>query len=119
MTVFAQHKPLLIVAAVAALTLVSAGSVLAQEATPDQFRAQALTGTAQRADVLAAAAAFRASGEKSPWSRDYVQRVATTQPRAVVKAETLRALKNHEVLSAGEFYSIAPAQPVRMAGVGR
>lgn len=119
MTVFAQHKPLLIVAAVAALTLLSAGSVLAQEATPDQFRALAVTGTAQRADVLAAAAAFRASGEKSPWAREYVQRVVTSQPRAVVKAETLRALKDHEVVGAGEFYSIAPAQPVRMAGVGR
>lgn len=119
MTVFAQHKPLLIVAAVAALTLLSAGSVLAQQTTPDQFRALVAPSTAQRADVTAELQAFRASGEVSPWSRDYVQRINSSQPRAVVKAETLRAIKNHEVINRGETYSIAPAQRQEVAAASR
>jgi len=115
------NKPLITIISIAALSLLSAGSVLAQDATPDYARSQAVTGSASRATVLAEGAAFRASGDPSPWSSKFsnrTQRVAVSQPRDTVKAETLRALHNHEVVGAGEVFGLRPARPGQFASAG-
>lgn len=112
------NKPLITFVAVAATALLSAGSVFAQEATPDQARAQVVASTASRAAVQAETTAFLASGQPSPWSSKFSNRsqtVAVSQPREAVKAETLRALKANEVTDAGEVFSIAPARPAQVA----
>jgi len=116
------NQSLLTLAAVAGLSMLSAASVMAQDATPDYARAQAVTSQATRADVQAEAAAFRASPTPSPWSSKFSIRsqvVASPQTRVAVKAETLRALKNHEVLDAGEVFTILPARQTQLAGLGR
>ncbi|MBL8352297.1 MAG: hypothetical protein JNL87_18530 [Burkholderiaceae bacterium] len=112
------NKPLITIVAVAASALLSAGSVFAQEATPEQARAQVVASTASRAAVQAETSAFLASGQPSPWSSKFSNRsqtVAVSQPREAVKAETLRALKANEVTDAGEVFSIAPARPAQLA----
>ena len=118
MTFITTHKPLLLVAAVTLTTLLSAGAAFAQDATPDYARAQALTSSTSRADVQAQAAAFRASGEPSPWSSKYSvrsQRVAVSQPRAAVKADTVRALHDLARIDAGEVFSMGSARPAVVA----
>ena len=121
MTFITTHKPLLLVAAVTLTTLLSAGAAFAQDATPDYARAQALTSSTSstsRADVQAQAAAFRASGEPSPWSSKYSvrsQRVAVSQPRAAVKADTVRALHDSARIDAGEVFSMGSARPAVVA----
>jgi hypothetical protein len=116
------NKPLISLVATAAFALLGAGSAMAQDATPDYARAQTLTSSVTRADVLADTAAFRASGAVNPWSSKFSNRsqsVANPQPRAVVKAETVRALQAHEVIDAGEVFSIRPAGAARLAGLAR
>ena len=118
MTFITTHKPLLLVAAVTLTTLLSAGAAFAQDATPDYARAQAVTSSTSRADVQAQAAAFRASGEPSPWSSKYSlrsQRVAVSQPRAAVKADTVRALHDSARIDAGEVFSMGSARPAVVA----
>ena len=118
MTFITTHKPLLLVAAVTLTTLLSAGAAFAQDATPDYARAQAVTSSTSRADVQAQAAAFRASGEPSPWSSKYSvrsQRVAVSQPRAAVKADTVRALHDLARIDAGEVFSMGSARPAVVA----
>ena len=118
MTFITTHKPLLLVAAVTLTTLLSAGAAFAQDATPDYARAQSVTSSTSRADVQAQAAAFRASGEPSPWSSKYSvrsQRVAVSQPRADVKADTVRALHDLARIDAGEVFSMGLARPAVVA----
>ncbi len=118
MTFLTTHKPLLLVAAVTLTTLLSAGAAFAQDATPDYARAQAVTSSTSRADVQGEAAAFRASGEPSPWSSKYSvrsQRVAVSQPRAAVKADTVRALHDSARIDAGEVFSMGSARPAVLA----
>ena len=118
MTFITTHKHLLLVAAVTLTTLLSAGAAFAQDATPDYARAQAVTSSTSRADVQAQAAAFRASGEPSPWSSKYSvrsQRVAVSQPRAAVKADTVRALHDSARIDAGEVFSMGSARPAVVA----
>ena len=118
MTFITTHKPLLLVAAVTLTTLLSAGAAFAQDATPDYARAQAVTSSTSRADVQAQAAVFRASGEPSPWSSKYSvrsQRVAVSQPRAAVKADTVRALHDSARIDAGEVFSMGSARPAVVA----
>ena len=119
------NKSLLTFAAVASLSLLSAASAMAQDATPDYARAPNVTSNVSRATVQAEAAAFRASPTPSPWSSKFSIRsqvTASPQTRVAVKAETLRALQNHELVGAGEAYTIRPAQPAqpaRFAGLSR
>jgi hypothetical protein len=116
------NKSLLTLAAIASLSLLGAASAMAQDATPDYARAQPVTSTVSRADVQAEAAAFRASPTPSPWSSKFSIRsqvVASPQTRVAVKAETLRALQNHEVVDAGEVFTILPARPAQFAGLTR
>ena len=118
MSFITTHKPLLLVAAVTLTTLLSAGAALAQDATPDYARAQAVTSSTSRAEVQAQAAAFRASGEPSPWSSKYSvrsQRVAVSQPRAAVKDDTVRALHDSARIDAGEVFSMGSARPAIVA----
>lgn len=113
-----RNTPLVAVLAVAAAALLSAGSVFAQDATPDYARAQPAAGSATRAEVLADAAAFRASGQINPWSSKLsatTLRAPSTQARALVKAETRRALAAHEVDSHGEIFASHPARAAQVA----
>ena len=122
MNFITTQKPLLIVAAVALTTVLSAASALAQDATPDYARAQTTVSSTSRIAVQAEAAAFRASGELSPWSSKYHLRslsVANPQPRAAVKADTLRALVDPARTDAGEVFSVGPTRPAMLAGVSR
>ena len=117
MTRFTAYRPLIIVAAVVATTLLSAGTVMAQDALPEQFKALVPVGSASRAEVIAEAQAFRK--QPNPWSREFKQFVANPQPRAVVKAETLRAIQAHEVINAGEFFSVGPVKRDQLAVASR
>ena len=109
-------KQLLIVAAVAATSLLSAGSVLAQDWTPDQGKALVTRSTANRNEVKAdAALAVAARGQFDLTSLLPAPRGAVTLSRAAVKAETVRAIKAHEISGAGEFYSVLPSRSERTA----
>jgi len=66
---------------------------------------------------LADTAAFRVCGELPSYSLDWnvtPQRFSPTESRAQVNAETVSALKAHEVVSDGEVYSAA-SRPQRAA----
>jgi predicted outer membrane protein len=117
MNFITTQKPLLLVAAVALTTVLSAASAFAQDASPDQFMALRAVSSASRAEVIADAQAFR--GQPNPWSREFKQVVASPQPRATVKAETLRAIQAHEVINQGEYFSIGPAKPSQLALASR
>ena len=120
MNFITTQKPLLVVAAVALTTVLSAASAFAQDATPDYARAQTTVSSTSRIAVQAEAAAFRASGEPSPWSSKYHLRslsVANPQPRAAVKDDTLRALIDPARTDAGEVFSMSPTRPAMLAGV--
>jgi len=102
----------------AALTLLGAGSAFAQEATHEYDRPPVMETSTTRAQVVAETAAFRASGELPGYSSKLnvtPVRFKSPQVRAEVKAETMRALKAHEVISAGEVYSVAESHPQRVA----
>ena len=117
MNFITTQKPLLLVAAVALTTVLSAASAFAQDALPEQFKALSAVSIASRSEGIAEAQAFR--GQPNPWSREFKQLVASPQPRATVKAETLRALQAHEVVNAGEFFSISPAKRQQLALASR
>ena len=118
MNFITTQKPLLIVAAVALTTVLSAASALAQDATPDYARAQTATSTSSRTAVQAEGTAFRARSEPSPWSSKFGLRslsVANPQPRAAVKADTLRALNDPARNDAGEVFSMGSSRPAVLA----
>jgi len=111
-------KPFVAVLAGTALTLLSAGSAFAQEASHEYDRAPAMQTGITRAQVVADTAAFRASGELPSFSSRLnvtPVRFKSPQNRAQVKAETVRALKAHEVTSVGEVYSIAESRNQQVA----
>ena len=102
--------------------MLSAASAFAQDATPDYARAQTTVSSSSRTAVQAEATAFRASSEPSPWSSKYHLRslsVANPQPRAAVKADTLRALVDPARTDAGEVFNGGPTRPAMLAGVSR
>lgn len=84
------------VAAIAAAALLSAGSVMAQEATPDTWLAQS-QATKTRAEVAAELKTARANGTIRAWSAGYIEPNRSQEARATVKAETVRALRTGEV----------------------
>ena len=94
----------------AAAALFSAGSALAQEASPDTWLQQNSSQT--RAAVQAELQQARASGLTRAWSAGYMEPVRGNELRATVRAETLRALRSGEVEAINaEAYDLA-AQPV-------
>jgi len=84
------------VAAIAATALLSAGSVLAQEASADTWLT-ASQATKTRAEVAAELQAARANGTIRAWSAGYIEPNRSQEARATVKAETVRALRAGEV----------------------
>jgi hypothetical protein len=113
-----RSKPLRTVLAGTALLLLSAGSAFAQEATHEYDRPPVMQTGVTRAQVVADTAAFRASGELPSFSSKLnvtPVRFKSPQNRAEVKAETMRALKAHEVTSQGELYSVAQSRPQQIA----
>jgi hypothetical protein len=127
------NKPMTTVLTVAAIALLSTSQVMAQDVSAEYARPQTLsspspstsTSSNTRADVKAAYLAFRATGEPSVFSREAsnrTQSVVTAVTRATVKAETLRALQNGEVVSRGEIYSVRAHNTTRatqLAGLHR
>jgi hypothetical protein len=125
------NKPTTTVLTVAAIALLSTSQVMAQDVSAEYARPQTLsspsvsTSTNTRADVKATYLAFRATGEPSVFSREasnQTQSVATSVTRATVKAETLRALQNGEVVGNGEVYYVrAPSttRATQLAGLRR
>jgi hypothetical protein len=125
------NKPMTTVLTVAAIALLSTSQVMAQDVSAEYARPQTLsspstsTSSNTRADVKAAYLAFRATGEPSVFSREAsnrTQSVVTSVTRATVKAETLRALQNGEVVSNGEVYYVrAPSttRATQLAGLRR
>jgi len=111
-------KQLFLVAAVAAAAVLSATSALAQEMLPEQSRALDFHGTASRADVIAQAIAAgpAAPGELDNLSLANAPRLTSVLSRAAVKAETLRAIRAHEIINAGEAYTVLPSRAERVAG---
>ena len=91
-----RNTPLIALAAIAAAALLSAGSVLAQEATPDTWLQQA-SATKSRAQVQTELQQARASGLTKAWSAGYMEPLRQSALRATVRAETLRALRSGEV----------------------
>jgi hypothetical protein len=103
------NKPLFTFIAIAALSLLSAGSVMAQDATVEYARPQAVTSLTTRADVQAQAAAFRATGAPAPFTSKFsnaTQRVAAPQPRAAVKAEVLATRASDSLIAGGEVLRV-------------
>ena len=102
-------RQLLTVAAIATASLLSAGTVFAQEATPDTWL-QAAQSTKSRAEVSAELAAARQSGLTKAWSAGYMEPVRSHALRAEVRAQTLRAIESGELAAINaEVYSFKPA----------
>jgi len=115
-------KQLILVAAVAASALFNAGSVLAQQVTPAESRALVFTGTAKRADVVAEAvlaASVSGRGELESPVLASAGNGSVFLSRAAVKAETVRAIRAHEVINAGETFGVLPSKFDRVAGNAR
>jgi len=122
MNFITTQKPLLLVAAVALTTVLSAASAFAQDATPDYARAQTAVSTTSRVAVQAEATAFRASSEPSPWSSKFGLRslsVASPQQRVAVKADTMRALNDPARNDAGEMFVMGSSRPAVLAAASR
>ena len=102
-------RQLLTVAAIAAASLLSAGTAFAQEATPDTWLTAAHS-TKSRADVSAELFAARKSGLTKAWSAGYMEPVRTHALRAEVKARTAQAIQSGELKAINaEVYSFSPA----------
>ena len=108
-------RQLLTVAAIATASLLSAGTVFAQEATPDTWL-QAAKSTKSRAEVSAELAAARKSGLTKAWSAGYMEPVRSQALRAEVRAQTLRAIESGELAAINaEVYSFKPAAAQALA----
>lgn len=113
-----RRYPNLAVLTVTAVALLGAGSVFAQEATHEYDRPLVLHSDTSHAQVMADAAAFRASGQlPGDSSKLHVtpHREKSLQTRAEVNAETVRAMEAHEIVNHGEIYSATVSRPQRLA----
>ena len=109
------NKPLITIAAIAATALLSAGSVFAQEATPDTWMNAGLSGKS-RAEVSTELAAARKSGLTKSWSAGYIEPVQSHLLRAQVKASTQQAIASGEVKAINaEVYSFTPVAAQKLA----
>jgi hypothetical protein len=100
------------IAAIAAASLLSAGTAFAQEATPDTWL-QTAQSIKTRADVSTELFAARKSGLTKAWSAGYMEPVRSHALRAEIKAQTAQAIASGELKAINaEVYSFsrAPAQ---------
>ena len=112
-------RQLFTIAAIAAASLLSAGTVFAQEATPDTWL-QTVQNTKTRAEVSAELFAARKSGLTKAWSAGYIEPVRNGALRAEVRAATVQALHNGEVKAINaEVYGYLPVAPQRLSQAGR
>ena len=112
------RKPLFIHLAVTAAALVSAASAFAQDATHAYDRPSMVYSDVSRAQVRSDTLAFRASGELPSFSSKWnvkPPREKSIAARTQVRSETVRALKAHEVVNAGEVFAVQPSQRVQVA----
>jgi hypothetical protein len=108
-------RQVLAVATIAAASLLSAGAVFAQEATPDTWL-QAAHSTKTRADVSAELFAARAAGLTKAWSAGYMEPVRSHALRVEVKAQTAQAIASGELKAINaEVYSYQPVAPRTLA----
>lgn len=113
------NKSLIAYAVIAATAVLSAGSVFAQEATPDTWMAAGLGGKS-RAEVSAELSSARQSGLTRSWSAGYIEPVRTNLARDQVRADTRQALANGEIRAINAtVYSYTPAAPQRVALAAR
>lgn len=109
------NKSLITITAIAAAALLSAGTVFAQEATPDTWMNAGL-GNKTRAEVSTELAAARQSGLTKSWSAGYLEPVSTRLLRAQVKASTQRAINSGEVKAINaEVYRFTPVAAQKVA----
>ena len=109
------NKSILTIVTIAAAALLSAGSVLAQEATPDTWMNAGLSGKS-RAEVSTELAAARKSGLTRSWSAGYMEPVRTRLLRAQVKSTTLQAVNSGELKAINaEVYSFTPVAAQNVA----
>ena len=109
------NKSVLTIVSIAAAALLSAGSVFAQEATPDTWMNAGLSGKT-RAEVSTELAAARKSGLTKSWSAGYMEPVQTRLLRAQVKSTTLQAVNSGEVKAINaEVYSFTPVAAQKVA----
>ena len=112
-------RQLLTVAAIAAASLLSAGTVFAQEATPDTWLQNAVS-TKSRADVSAELFAARQAGLTKAWSAGYMEPVRSHALRAEVKAQTAPAIQSGELKAINaEVYGYTPVAAQRLSQAGR
>jgi hypothetical protein len=109
------NKSVLTIVAIAATALLSAGSVFAQEATPDTWMNAGLSGKS-RAEVSTELAAARKSGLTRSWSAGYIEPVQSRLLRAQVKSTTQQAIHSGEVKAINaEVYSFTPVTAQKLA----
>lgn len=113
------NKSVLTIVTIAAAALLSAGSVLAQEATPDTWMNAGLNGKS-RAEVSTELAAARKSGLTKSWSAGYIEPVQSHLMRAQVKSTTQQAINSGEVKAINaEVYSFTPVATQKLAQAGK
>ncbi len=111
----ANTRQVLTIAAIAAASLLSAGTAFAQEATPDTWL-QAAQSSKSRADVAKELAEARRTGLTKAWSAGYMEPVRSHALRAEVRAETARAIESGELKAINaEVYGYTPALAQRLA----
>lgn len=111
----ANTRQVLAIAAIAAASLLSAGTAFAQEATPDTWLSAAQS-TKSRADVSAELFAARKAGLTRAWSAGYMEPVRSHALRAEIKAQTVQAIASGELKAINaEVYSYQPAVPRTLA----
>jgi hypothetical protein len=109
------NKSLIAIAAIAATALLSAGSVFAQEATPDTWMSSGLSGKT-RAEVNIELVAARKSGLTKSWSAGYIEPVQSHLLRTQVKASTRQAIASGEIKAINsEVYSFRPVAAQKLA----
>ncbi len=112
-------RQLFAIATVAAVSLLSAGTSIAQEATPDSWL-QTATSTKTRADVSAELMAARQSGLTRAWSAGYMEPLRNSALRAEVKAQTLQAIASGELKAINaEVYSFRAPAVTTLAQAGK
>ena len=119
MTFSTSTKQVFAVSAIAALSLLGAGTAFAQEATPDTWL-QATHSTKSRAQVSAELSAARQSGQTDAWALGYIVPVRSVALRAEVKAQTAQAIRSGELRAINaEVYSDTPAVAMRLSLAGK
>ncbi len=109
-------RHVLTIAAIAAASLLSAGTAFAQEATADTWMQAAQQSSKSRADVSAELVAARQSGLSKAWSAGYMEPVRSQALRATVRANTLQAMQSGEFKAINaEVYSFTLAAAQTLA----